>query len=99
MVSVALSTGELLCVLACVLVKLSDCADCSRFGPGATRIAPTRTNQRAIAQLRARETDRRRDWVEKTTTDVARRFDTIRVEDLHIRAMSRSARALSVTQA
>ena len=33
-----------------------------------------------------------RDWVEKTTTDLARRFDTIRVEDLHVRAMTRSAR-------
>jgi putative transposase len=42
--------------------------------------------------LRARETDRRRDWVEETTTDVARRFDTIRVEDLKVRAMTRSAR-------
>ncbi|UQX11988.1 transposase [Candidatus Mycobacterium methanotrophicum] len=39
----------------------------------------------AIARVRARETDRRRDWVEKTATDVARRFDTIRVEDLNAR--------------
>jgi putative transposase len=46
----------------------------------------------AIARLRARETDRRRDWVEKTTADVARRFDTIRVEDLNVPAMTRSAR-------
>jgi putative transposase len=46
----------------------------------------------AIARVRARETDRRRDWVEKTTTDVARRFDTIRVENLNVRAMTRSAR-------
>ena len=33
-----------------------------------------------------------RDWVEKTSTDLARRFDTIRVEDLKVRAMTRSAR-------
>jgi putative transposase len=46
----------------------------------------------AIARLRAREADRRRDWVEKTTTDVARRFEIIRVEDLKVRAMTRSAR-------
>ncbi|MGH3523990.1 MAG: RNA-guided endonuclease InsQ/TnpB family protein [Mycobacterium sp.] len=45
----------------------------------------------AIARLKAREADRRRDWVEKTTTDLARRFDTIRVEDLDVRAMTRSA--------
>jgi putative transposase len=42
--------------------------------------------------LKARDADRRRDWAEKTTTDVARRFDTIRVEDLNVRAMTRSAR-------
>jgi transposase len=34
----------------------------------------------------------RRDWVEKTTTDLARHVDTIRVEDLNVRAMTRSAR-------
>jgi putative transposase len=46
----------------------------------------------AIARLKAREADRRRDWVEKTTTDLARRFDSIRVEALDVRAMTRSAR-------
>ena len=46
----------------------------------------------AIAKIKAREADRRRDWVEKTTTDLARRFDTIRVEQLDVRAMTRSAR-------
>ena len=30
--------------------------------------------------------------MEKTTTDLARRFDTIRVEDLDVRTMTRSAR-------
>jgi putative transposase len=48
--------------------------------------------KRAIARLRARERDRRKDWVEKTTTDLARRFDVIRVEQLDVRAMTRSAR-------
>jgi putative transposase len=46
----------------------------------------------AIARLKAREADRRRDWLEKTTTDLARRFDIIRVEALDVRAMTRSAR-------
>ena len=46
----------------------------------------------AIAKLKARERDRRKDWVEKTTTDLARRFDVIRVEALDVRAMTRSAR-------
>jgi putative transposase len=42
--------------------------------------------------LKAREVDRRRDRVERTSTDLARRFDLIRVEDLKIRNMVRSAR-------
>ena len=46
----------------------------------------------AIARLRARETDRRRDWAEKTSTGIARRFDVIRVEDLKIKNMTRSAK-------
>jgi transposase len=45
----------------------------------------------AIAKLKAKETDRRKDWVEQTSTDLARRFDTIRVEDLDVRAMTKSA--------
>lgn len=46
----------------------------------------------AIARLAAREADRRKDWVEKTSTGLARRFDVIRVEALDVRAMTRSAR-------
>jgi putative transposase len=46
----------------------------------------------AIARLRARETDRRKDWVEQRSTDIAGRFDVIKVEDLRIRNMTRSAK-------
>ena len=46
----------------------------------------------AIARLRARETDRRKDWAEKMSTGIARRFDVIRVEDLKIGGMTRSAK-------
>jgi transposase len=46
----------------------------------------------AIAKLKARERDRRKDWVEKTSTDLARRFDMIAVEDLKIANMVHSAR-------
>jgi putative transposase len=45
-----------------------------------------------IGQVKAKEVDRRRDWVEKTTTDLARRFDVIRVENLNVKGMTRSAR-------
>jgi putative transposase len=45
-----------------------------------------------VARWKARESDRRKDWVEKTSTDLARRFDVIRVEDLNVKGMTRSAR-------
>ena len=38
-----------------------------------------------MARLRAREADARKDWAEKASTGIARRFDLIRVEDLRIR--------------
>ena len=60
----------------------------ARAKPGSNRRQRTKLT---IARLKAREADRRRDWVEKTTTDLARRFDTIRVEQLDVRAMTRSA--------
>jgi putative transposase len=45
-----------------------------------------------LARLQARRADTRKDWVEKLSTDLARRFDLIRVEDLRVRNMTRSAR-------
>ncbi|MEI8408645.1 MULTISPECIES: zinc ribbon domain-containing protein [unclassified Kribbella] len=41
----------------------------------------------------ARAGGRRKDWVEKTSTYRARRFDVIRVEDLHITQMTRRPKA------
>ncbi len=92
-VSAALSTGELLRVpglrrgegkrLKVLQQRLA------RARRGSNRRARAK---RAVAKLRARETDRRKDWVEKVTTDIARRFDTIRIEALDVRAMTRSAR-------
>ncbi|WP_254714919.1 transposase [Actinomadura sp. NAK00032] len=61
----------------------------ARANPGSNRRARVKA---AIAGLRAREADRRKDWVEKTSTDLARRFDLIAVEDLNIAGMTRSAR-------
>jgi putative transposase len=92
-VSAALSTGELLhCpglrprerVRLCRLQRRL-----ARAERGSNRRQRTKS---AIARIKAREADRRRDWVEKTTTDLSRRFDTIRVETLDVRAMTRSAR-------
>ena len=45
-----------------------------------------------MARLRAREADTRKDWAEKASTGIARRFDLIRVEDLQIGNMTRSAK-------
>jgi putative transposase len=92
-VSAALSTGELLHApgftpgeskrLRVLQQRLA------RAARGSQRRVRTKL---AIAKLKARETDRRKDWVEKTSTDLARRFDTIRIEALDVRAMIRSAR-------
>lgn len=59
-----------------------------RGRPASNRL---RRTQGRINRLRAREGDRRKNWVEQTSTDLARRFDLIRVEDLRIGAMTRSA--------
>src|SRR5260370_14282991 len=60
----------------------------ARARPGSQRRGRVRL---AIARLRTRETDRRKDWAEKASTGIARRFDVIRVENLQIRNMTRSA--------
>jgi transposase len=43
----------------------------------------------AIAKLHGRAANRRKDWVERISTDLARRFDVIRVEDLRIVSMTK----------
>jgi putative transposase len=92
-VSAALSTGQLLCCpglhdservrLRRLQRKLA------RAKKGSHRRGRVKT---AIARLKAREGDRRKDWAEQVSTDLARRFDVIRVEDLNISGMTRSAR-------
>jgi putative transposase len=92
-VAAALSTGELLLApsltareqrrLRCLERKLA------RARRGSNHRARVKL---AVARLRAREADRRKDWAEKTSTSIARRFDMIRVEDLQIAKMTRSAK-------
>jgi putative transposase len=92
-ISVALSTGELLRVPGLRAGETKRLRRLQQRLSRARRGSHRRTRTKlAIARLRARETDRRRDWVEKTTTDLAHRFDTIRIEDLDVRAMTGSAR-------
>jgi putative transposase len=92
-VSAALSTGELLSVAGLHAperrrLRLLERRK-ARQSKGSRRRERTR---RAIARLKAREADRRRDWTEKLSTDLARRFDLIYIEDLDVRAMTRSAK-------
>jgi putative transposase len=46
----------------------------------------------AIAKLAAKEVDRRKDWIEKTTTDLVRDYDLIALEALQVKNMTRSAK-------
>jgi putative transposase len=92
-VSAALSTGELLHAPALSAAEAERLRRLQRRLARARRGSHRRGRTKgAIARLKAREADRRRDWVEKTTTDLARRFDAICVEDLKVRAMTKSAR-------
>ena len=92
-VSAALSTGELLHCPALTGRERIRLRRLQRRLARAKRASNRRGRvKHAIARLRARETDRRKDWAEKTSTDLARRFDVIRVEDLLIGNMTRSAK-------
>jgi putative transposase len=92
-VSAALSTGERLHIPVLTgqerkrLFRLE--RKLARAKRGSNRRARVK---HAIARLHVRETDRRKDWAEKTSTRLAREFDVIRVEDLHIAGMIRSAK-------
>ena len=46
----------------------------------------------AVAKLSAKESDRRKDWIEKTTTELVRNYDLIVLEDLKVKNMTRSAK-------
>ncbi len=55
------------------------------------------SNRRAKAKARlaratTRRADARKDFIEKASTDIARRFDVIRLENLNVRAMTKSAK-------
>jgi transposase len=89
-VSAALSTGEL---LNCPGLSEREQERLRRLQRRLARCCP-RSNRRRklkarIAKLHARAADRRKNWVEMTSTDLVRRFDVIRVEDLRIAPMIR----------
>jgi putative transposase len=91
-VSAALSTGELLHAPGLSVSESKRLKVLQQRLARAKRGSKRRDKtKRAIAKLKACERDRRKDWVENTTTDLAQRFDVIRVEALDVRAMTRSA--------
>ncbi|OHV46115.1 transposase, partial [Parafrankia soli] len=75
-VSAALSTGER---LSCPTLRPKEAERLRRLQrrlAKATRGSNRRGRLRTrIARVKAREADRRKDWVERTSTDLARRFD------------------------
>jgi putative transposase len=92
-VSAALSTGELLHAPALTGPERRRVRRLQRTLARARRGSNRRGQvKHAIARLRARESDRRKDWAEKASTGIVRRFDLIRVEDLKIGNMTRSAK-------
>jgi transposase len=95
-VSAALSTGEM---FTCPRLSADRQHRLQRLQRKLAR-AGRSSNRRAwlksaIARLRAREADARKDWAEKLSTDLARRFDVIRVEDLRVPDITRSAKGTS----
>ncbi len=91
-VSAALSTGELLHAPGLTARERRRMRRLERKLARARRGSNRRRRvKHAIARLNARQTDRRKDWAEKASTGIARRFDVIRVENLDIPGMTRSA--------
>jgi transposase len=92
-VSAALSTGEMLTAPGLSARRNKRLRRLQRRLARAKRGSNRRAGVKlTVARLRAREADARKDWAEKASTDIARRFDMIRVEDLRIRSMTRSAK-------
>ncbi|MEV6271676.1 transposase [Kribbella sp. NPDC051936] len=89
-VSAALSTGELLYCPGLSEGEEARLNLLQRRMSRSRRGSKRRERARAsIARLAARARDRRKDWIEKVSTSLARRFDTIRVEGLQIPQMTR----------
>jgi transposase len=92
-VSAALSTGEMLTCPILSAGRQRRIRTLERRLARAERGSKRRVLVKsAIARLKAREADARKDWAEKLSTELARRFDVIRIEDLQVRKMTRSAK-------
>ncbi|MGI0109734.1 RNA-guided endonuclease InsQ/TnpB family protein [Nocardiopsis sp. PBL] len=92
-ITAALSDGR---TLNCPQLTARERAQVRKYQRRAARAPKGSPQRRAahaeVARLRESEANRRKDWCEKTSTTLARSFDTIRFEDLKIKNMTRSAR-------
>jgi transposase len=92
-VSATLSTGEMLLAPKLSAGRRQRLRRLQRRFARARRGSNRRVRvKRAIARLRAREADARKDWIEKVSTAIVCSFDVVRVENLQIRGMTRSAK-------
>lgn len=92
-ITAALSDGR---KLNCPQLTIREQAQLRKHQRRAAR-APKGSEQKTaeyarVAELKAREADRRKDWCEKTSTDLARSYDLIRFEKLHIKSMTAKAK-------
>ena len=85
-VAVALSTGEMTSPGGLSLKEAERDLRLQRRLARAARGSNRRRKVRTlIGRVKARDGDRRKDWAQKTSTDLARRFDVIRVENLNVK--------------
>jgi putative transposase len=92
-VSAALSTGHLLTVPSLRPKEAERLPRLQRRLARAKRCSKRWWRIKAhIAKLCARQTDRRKEWIEQTTTALARGFDLIAIEDLKVKSMTLSAK-------
>ncbi|MGA5820235.1 RNA-guided endonuclease InsQ/TnpB family protein [Kitasatospora sp. NPDC094028] len=92
-ITAALSDGRTLNCPQLTVKERAQIRKHQRRAARAPKVSEQKTAEYAkVAQLKAREANRRKDWCEKTSTDLARSYDLIRFEKLNIKSMTRSAK-------
>jgi putative transposase len=92
-ITAALSDGRVLNCPGLSKKELAQRRKHERRAARAPKGSPRRRAEHTKAnRYRKKEADRRKDWCEKTSTMLARSFDTIRFGDLKIKNMTRSAK-------
>ena len=88
-ITAALSTGETLHCPGLSGREQARLRKAQRRAARAHRASAEKAAEYArLGRLKVREADIRKDWAEKASTDLARRFDAIRFEDLRIKNMT-----------